>query len=332
MSGGAMTQRRLGAGGPEVSAIGLGCMSLAGAFGPTDQAESFACLDGALEAGIDFLDTANIYGMGLSETILGKWLKSRKPRVTLATKAGIVKGKARRFDNSEAYLRAELEGSLKRLGRDHVELFYIHRRDPSIPVEDVAGTFSRLVEEGKIGGYGMSEVSPTTLRRAHAVHPCRAVQNEYSLWTRLPELGLIRTCAELGVAFVPFSPLARGVLSESGVDPTKFADGDFRKPMPRFHEPNFAANMEMVQRFRDFAASRRWTTSALALAWVLDRGDHLIPIPGTRTATHLAHWARADRIVLTAEDLAEINRLLPAGFAHGDRYSDAQTIGAERYC
>ncbi len=327
-----MKRRQLGKGGPEVSAIGLGCMSLAGAFGPTDEAESFACLDAAREAGIDFFDTANIYGMGVSETVLGKWLALRKPAVAVATKAGIVKGKGRSFDNSDTYLRAELEGSLKRLGRDHVELFYIHRRQPEVPVEDVAGTFSRLIEEGKIGGYGMSEVSPTTLRRAHAVHPCRAVQNEYSLWTRQPDLGLIRTCAELGVAFVAFSPLARGVLSEVGVDPSRFAKGDFRKPMPRFHEPNFSANMGMVQGFREFAASRGWTTSALALAWVLAQGEHVIPIPGTRTAAHLVDWAEADRIALSAGDLAGIERLLPAGFAWGDRYSDAQSVGVERYC
>ena len=216
-----MRRRRLGAGGPEVSAIGLGCMSFGGIFGPTTEAESFTCLDAALDHGIDFLDTANIYGMGVSETVMGRWIASRRPKVVIATKASIVRGGG--FDNSESHLRTELEGSLKRLGVDRVELFYIHRREQARPIEEVVGTLKSLINEGKIGGYGLSEVSPTTLRRAHAVHPCMAIQNEYSLWTRLPELGLIQTCAELGVAFVPFSPLARGALGTAMADPATFA-------------------------------------------------------------------------------------------------------------
>lgn len=325
-----MKKRQLGAGGPMVSAVGLGCMSLAGTFGATTEAESLDCLDAAAAAGINFFDTANVYGAGLSETVLGKWLGMRKLKVVVATKASIVRGSPP--DNSEAHLRAELEGSLKRLGRDHVELFYIHRRDPRVPVEEMAGTMARLVEAGKIGGYGLSEVSPTTVRRAHAVHPVRAVQNEYSLWTRQPELGLIRTCAELGVAFVPFSPLARGMFGEVSVDVADMEEGDFRLALPRFQAPNLADNLAAIEGFRGFAKARGVKVAALALAWVLARGPHLIPIPGTRTAAHLREWARADEMALSADDMAEIERLLPVGFAFGDRYSDAMAATVERYC
>ncbi|MDE3238835.1 MAG: aldo/keto reductase [Paracoccaceae bacterium] len=327
-----MKRRELGKGGPQVSALGLGCMSFAGFFGETDEATSLACLDAAYEAGIDFLDTSNIYGMGRSERVIGTWLARSKPRVTIATKAGIVTAPERRFDNSEAYLRSELEGSLKRLGVDHVDLFYIHRREQARPVEEVVAVLKALIDEGKIGGYGLSEVSPATLRRAHAVHPCRAVQNEYSLWTHQPELGMIQTCAELGVAFVPFSPLGRGVFGEVFPDPARMAETDFRRRIPRFTEPNWTHNRAAIEPFKAFARARGWSVAAAALAWVLDRGDHLIPIPGTRTAAHLSEWVTADRIVLTDEDRAEIARLLPAGFAHGDRYNDQQIIGVERYC
>lgn len=325
-----MQKRQLGGGGPQVSALGLGCMSLAGAFGATTEAEGLACLDAALDAGIDFFDTANVYGMGLSETVLGTWLRSRKPDVVVATKAGIVRGGP--VDNSHEHLKGELVASLKRLGRDHVELFYAHRRNPSMPPEDLAGSMARLIEAGLIGGYGLSEVAPSTLRRAHAVHPVRAVQNEYSLWSRLPELGLIRTCADLGVAFVPFSPLARGMFGEVSVHPDSFAADDFRRPMPRFSTENYPVNHAAIDGFRLFAQARGWKVARLALSWLLSRGQHLIPIPGTRTAAHLGEWADADRIVLSAEDLAEIDRLLPPGFAHGDRYPDTLAATVERYC
>ncbi len=327
-----MKTRQLGKDGPMVSAIGLGCMSFAGFFGATTEEESLACLDAAYDRGIDFLDTSNIYGMGVSENVIGTWLRSRKRAVTVATKAGIVNGPPRRFDNSEAHLRAELEASLKRLGRDHVELFYVHRREQEIPIEEVVGALSRLIEEGKIGGYGLSEVSPATLRRAAAVHPARAVQSEYSLWSRQPELGLIRACAETGTAFVPFSPLARGMLSDMPPVPARMEERDFRRNGPRFQEPNYSANLRAIDGFRAFAHARGWTTAAAALAWVLDRAPHLIPIPGTRSAAHLAEWEGADTIAFTDEDRAEIDRLLPPGFAHGDRYSDAQIVGVERYC
>lgn len=327
-----MKQRKLGATGPTVSALGFGCMSLAGAFGPTDRDTSLACLDAAYATGITFYDTANIYGPHLSEDILGHWCASRKPDVVIATKAGITRNPDKPVDNSGSYLRGELTGSLRRLGVDRVELFYAHRRDPDMAPEEIAGIMGRFIDEGLIGGYGLSEIAPATLRRAHAERPVTAVQNEYSLWTRLPELGLIQACAELGVAFVPFSPLARGVLTESPPDPATMAETDFRRPMPRFSAENYPRNLAQIDGFRDFARDRGWTTSAAALAWLLDRGDHIVPIPGTRTATHLSDWIAASEITLTAADRTEIAHRLPPGFAHGDRYSDAQARTPERYC
>jgi aryl-alcohol dehydrogenase-like predicted oxidoreductase len=269
--------------------------------------------------------------MGVSETVLGNWLTDRGHPAVVATKVGIRTGAQRGFDNSEAYIREELEGSLRRLKTDYVALYYIHRRQPDIPVEEVAGTMQRLVDEGKIGGYGLSEVSPHTIRRAHAVHPVMAVQNEYSLWTRLPELGVIRACADLGVTFVPFSPVARGMLTDTPPTLAMFKDGDIRAKIPRFSAENFAPNEAQIAAFRRFAASKGVTTAALALAWVLDQGDHLVPIPGTRTAAHVNEWRGADALVLSDADKAEIDRLLPPGFAHGDRYDDAMNVGPERY-
>lgn len=320
-----MLTRKLGR--HDVGAIGFGAMSFGGIFGPTDTAESLACLDAAWDAGITHFDTANIYGMGISETVLGEWLASRRHRPVLATKASFVQGPPRSIDNSESHLRAELEGSLKRLGRDHVELFYIHRRDTRIPLAEVVGTLTRLIDEGKIGGYGLSEVAPTTVRAAHAIHPVMAVQNEYSLWARQPELGLLRACAELGVAFIPFSPLGRGMFGDR---PLPLPTDGFRSVNPRFTQPNFTANTRIIDGFRAFCRARGWTTAGTALAWVLAQGDHLIPIPGTRTAAHLREWL--DPPQLSPEDRAEIDHLLPPGFAHGDRYSDVQLQAVERYC
>ena len=326
-----MQQRQLGHGGPMVSAIGLGCLSFGGIFGDTTDEVSLRCLDAAWDAGITFYDTANIYGAGRSETVLGQWLKTRHHPAVIATKASFVSGPPRRIDNSDAHLRAELEGSLRRLGTDHVALFYIHRHDQNTPIEEVAGTLSRLVEEGKIGGYGMSEISPGTLRRAHAVHPCRAVQNEYSLWTRQPELGLIQTCAELGVAFVPFSPLARGALGRDLFAPETLPETEFRRQIPRFQGVDWQLNRTKIEDFRAYAHNRGLSPPALALAWVLDQGPHLLPIPGTRTAAHLADWVTASEITLTEKDYVEIARILPVGWAYGDRYNDDQAATVERF-
>jgi aryl-alcohol dehydrogenase-like predicted oxidoreductase len=327
-----MKTRRLGRHGPDVSALGLGCLSFGGIFGATTEAESLRTLDAAWDAGITFLDTANIYGKGVSETVMGEWLRTRKHRPHIATKAAFTDDPTRRIDNRPEHLRAEVEGSLKRLGVDHVTLFYAHRHDPQVPAEDLAGTMQRLVQEGKILGYGLSEVAPYTVERAHAVHPVMAVQNEYSLWTRQPELGLIQRCARLGVAFVPFSPLARGVFGTPMADPATFAAGEFRTRIPRFYAENWPHNRDRLQAFHEFARSRGVTPSALSLAWLLDRGPHIIPIPGTRTAEHLNAWLEAPEIDLVDHDREEIDRLLPAGWAWGDRYDDAQAATVERYC
>lgn len=327
-----MQHRKLGTNGPNVSAIGLGCMSFAGAFGETDEATSHRCLDAAIDHGINFLDTANIYGMGRSENVLGTWLAEGKRDVVIASKVGIQRDPDRPVNNDPSYIRAELEGTLKRLGVDYIDLYYLHRRDETVPLEDAIGTLVDLMNEGKIGGYGLSEVAPYTLRRAQDIYPCLAVQSEYSLWTRQPELGMIQTCRELGVAFVPFSPLARGVFSQNYPDIQAMAKTDFRAAIPRFQPDNYARNITIIDRFKTYAADRGVTVSALAMAWVLNRGDHLIPIPGTRTDEHLTEWAKADQITLGQSDMDEIEAILPVGFAYGDRYSHAQSRTAERYC
>ncbi|MBC7675453.1 MAG: aldo/keto reductase [Rhodoferax sp.] len=327
-----MKQRQLGPNGPMVSAIGLGCLSFGGIFGDTTDDTSLRCLDAAWEAGITFYDTANIYGLGRSETVLGQWLRTRRHPAVIATKAGFVSVPHHRIDNSERHLRAELDASLRRLGTDHIALFYIHRHDQSMPIEDVAGTLACLIDEGKIGGYGMSEISPGTLRRAHAVHPVRAIQNEYSLWTRQPELGLIQACAELGTAFVPFSPLARGALGRDIINPETLPEAEFRRKIPRFHGVDWQMNKSKIEDFRAYAHHHGLTPPALALAWVLDQGPHILPIPGTRSADHLADWVAASDITLTAEDRTEIARILPIGWAYGDRYNDDQAGTVERYC
>ena len=326
-----MKQRRLGQHGPEVSALGLGCLSFGGTFGPTTEADSLATLDAAWDAGITFLDTANKYGEGISETVIGKWLKATGHRPHIATKAAFTDDPARRIDNRPDYMRAELEGSLKRLGTDHVTLFYAHRHDPQIPAEDLAGTMQRFVQEGKILGYGLSEIGPYTLERCHAIHPVMAVQSEYSLWTRTPELGLIQRCVQLGVAFVPFSPLARGVFGTPMADPANFAPGEFRARIPRFHPENWPHNRAILDTFHAMATDRGFTPAALALAWLLDRAPHILPIPGTRTPDHLRAWAMAPEIDLTDDDREEIDRLLPIGWAWGDRYDDLQAQTVERY-
>jgi aryl-alcohol dehydrogenase-like predicted oxidoreductase len=317
--------------GRTVGAVGLGCMSFGGVYGSTDEAESFACLAEALALGVDHWDVAEIYGMGVSESVMGRFLAQHPAEVSIATKAGIYPKPERHFRNDADALRASLEGSLKRLGRDRVELFYIHRREAARPVEEVMETLVGFIEEGMIGGIGFSEIAPSTLRRAHAVHPVAAVQSEYSLWTRQPELGMVETCAELGVTFVAFSPVGRGIFADRFPDREAFPPGDFRTGNPRFIEPNYTANKAIIAPFRDWCAAHGWSTAAVAVAWTLHRGDHVLPIPGTRSAAHMRELAQAAEIALTPEDMAGIERMLPRGFAHGSRYSDAQWPGVEIY-
>ena len=330
-----MKQRQLLQTGKTVSALGLGCMSLSGAYGDTSEAEAHATLSKARDLGITFLDTANVYGLGQSERIIGSYLNGNSGAFSIATKAGIWRDKehgSRGFNNTAQYLKSELDGSLKRLGLDHVDLFYIHRRDRSIQIEDVMETLLALKAEGKIGGIGFSEISPSSLRRAVAVGPVDAVQSEYSLWTRQPDLGMVQTCAELGVAFVAFSPLGRGMLTSVTPDPQGFGESDFRRNTPRFSEPNFSFNLGYIERFKTYASDHDTTPAALAIAWCLARGKHILPIPGTRKADHLADCAAGVDLDLTDDMMAEIEAILPPGWAHGDRYSEAQRVGPEGYC
>jgi len=329
-----MKQRRLGQAGPVVGEVGLGAMSFGGIFGPTDMATSHRALDKALDVGMTHIDTALIYGPFTSETIIGEYLAKNpaaRKAFSIATKGGIVPN-PRGVSNAAGFMRECLEGSLKRLGVERLDLYYVHRRDHTIPIEDVMGTMAQFVKEGKIGGIGLSEISPATLERAAKVHPVAAVQNEYSLWTRLPELGLLQLCKKLGTTLVAFSPVGRGVFSDVVIDPEKLPASDFRKGIPRFKQPNYGLNMQRIEKFRAFAKARGWTPASLAIAWVLAQGENIIPIPGTRTAEHLADNAAASAIKLSAKDLAEIEEILPLGSAHGNRYSHEQQGAAEQYC
>ncbi|PCH93585.1 MAG: aldo/keto reductase [Rhodobacteraceae bacterium] len=327
-----MKQRKLGKNGIDISALGLGCMSFAGFFGPTDEPTSHACLDAARDIGINHLDTSDIYGMGVSETMVGTYLAKNPNAFKIATKCGIRIKPIRCFDNSEAYIRDCFEASTKRLGVDYFDLYYVHRREADRPIEEVAETMGKLIDEGKIGAWGLSEVAPATIRRAHAVTPLGAVQNEYSLWTRLPELGVIQTCEKLGITFVPFSPVGRGVFTQSYPDMDTVAPTEFRRNVPRFQEPNYSYNKALIDPFKAYCSAMGWTVSATVLAWILDQNDTMVPIPATRTAEHLLEWKQATEITFSEADRAEIDRLLPVGFAYGDRYSDANWVGPEKYC
>ncbi len=330
-----MKKRQLLQSGKLVSEIGLGCMSFAGFYGPTDEKEAHDTLNTGLEYGIDFLDTANVYGMGVSETMIGNYIKKNGNPFVIATKASISRDpetQQRTFDNSAAHLEAELNKSLDRLRVDYVDLFYIHRRDQTIPIEDVMETLLKFKNDGKIGGIGFSEISPSSLRRASEVGLVDAVQSEYSLWTRSAELGLIQTCEELGVSFIPFSPLGRGIFSQTPPDPSTFGDLDFRKNNPRFLQPNFNQNSKLLTPFKQFCAELGVSPSTIAIAWTLKQANHILPIPGTRSRNHLIELALGSEFEITEEILNQIDRFLPVGWAHGERYSDDQWIGIEKFC
>lgn len=329
-----MRQVSLGRNGPKVGAIGLGCMSFGGIYGGTDMAESHATLKMALDLGVNHLDVANIYGAGVSEEVMGAFFKANGNRdsFVIATKGGIDHGPPRDFKNGRQYLTDCLDASLKRLSTDHVELYYVHRRDPRVPLEMLMETMVGFIEAGKIGAIGLSEIAPSTLERAAAMHPIAAAQCEYSLWTRLPELGLLQACERVGTTFVSFSPLGRGMLTDTDLDPESFPKGDFRTPNPRFVEPNFSANLERVRRLRAIAADMGVATSTLALAWTFAKAKGSIAIPGTRTARHLEQDAAAAELTLGETDMAAIEAVLPVGWAHGSRYNPAQAAGVEDYC
>jgi aryl-alcohol dehydrogenase-like predicted oxidoreductase len=320
-----------------VNSVGLGCMSLSGFYGPSSEAEAMRLLGRALDLGVDFLDTANVYGEGLSETRIGAFLaedRSRRGRIKLATKFAIsrtAEGK-RVIDNSEAHMIAALEGSLRRLGVDCVDLYYVHRLDPRFAVEDTVGALARQVEKGKIRAIGLSETAPDTLRRACAVHAIAAMQSEYSLWTRGPELGMLQACAELGVAFVAFSPVARGALSGRVRDIEALGPSDFRRNTPRFSGLSWKRNLARIDAYVELANSLGRDPCELALAWVLAQGPHVLAIPGTRYPENLEHDVRAAGKPLTSDEAEALARVLPVGWAAGDRYTEAQWNNIERYC
>ncbi len=333
-----MKTRNLGNAGTTVSAIGIGAMSFSDFYGPTDTRKSHAILHKALDLGIDHIDTANVYGPKLSEERIGSFLKAqgagRNDLFKIATKAAITRdGDGRRcFDNSPAHLRSELDKSLKRLGVEQIELFYVHRRDHNYPIEEVAGTLAELVKTGKIRQFGFSEIAPASLQLAAEVHPVGAVQSEYSLSTRSAEMGLVQRTKELGVSLVAFSPVGRSLLTDNPHSFEYCQSIDFLQGNPRFLQPNYSRNIAATDRFRSLAREMGYKTAALAIAWLLHQGDHILPIPGTRSVAHLEELAAGVDISLSQSDLQAIEKCLPIGWAHGDRYSAAQWIGPERYC
>ncbi|MCB2200834.1 aldo/keto reductase [bacterium] len=321
-----METRKLGDNGPAVSAIGLGCMGMSEFYGPGDEAESLATMERAVDLGVTFFDTADMYGMGENEKLVGKFLKGNRHLVFLATKFGVVRepGTSNRgLDGSPDYLKAACNRSLQRLGIDTIDLYYQHRVDPTVPIEETVGAMAELVQEGKVRHLGLSEASSETIRRAHKVHPIAAVQTEYSLWTRDVEDDNLKTMRELGIALVAYSPLGRGFLTGAIQSPDDFAKDDFRRISPRFQGDNFQKNLDLVKQIQAWAEDKGCTPAQLALAWVMAQGDDIIPIPGTKRRTYLEQNAGAAEVKLTGEELKELDALAPKGVAAGLRYPEA---------
>jgi aryl-alcohol dehydrogenase-like predicted oxidoreductase len=313
-----------------VSAIGLGCMGMSHAYGGQDEAESIKTLHRAVEIGVTFFDTAEVYGPFINEELVGKALKPYRDNVVIATKFGFKIDPSKKdsaamsgLDNRPEHAREVAEASLKRLGTDIIDLFYLHRHDPDVPIEDIVGAMADLVKEGKVKSLGLSEASAPILRRAHAVHPISALQSEYSLWTRDPEGDILDTCRELGIGFVPFSPLGRGFLTGKIQSTADFGKGDLRSNMPRFEADNMAANLALVKLVEEMAAAKGVTAAQLALAWVLAKGDFIVPIPGARKIPNLEQNAAAADLALSADEVQKLDDMLSPDKIAGARYGAA---------